>query len=507
MLAAVGFVLLLSGAFVAAAGPATRPNVIVLLTDDLGYNDTGCYGAKPEHFRTPNIDRLAREGIRFTDGHAASSVCTPSRYSLLTGEYAFRNKLGANILPGDALLSIRPGGFALPQMFRGQGYVTGFVGKWHLGLGVAGRPIAWNGEIKPGPEEIGFDETFYFPATGDRVPTVFVRNHRVVNLDPRDPITINYRHRIANEPTGITDPDLATVLRNLPGHGHADAITNGVTRIGFMTGGRSALWKDDQMSDVLAAQAVGFIERHRQKPFFLYFATHGIHEPRVPAPRFRGKSGAGIYGDFIEELDDAVGRVTATLDRLHLTGDTLLIFSSDNGGCSWMGYDYGQGADFHGHKVNGVLRGEKGTIWEGGTREPFIVRWPGHVSPGMVSPALISQTDLPASLARLIGAPLPDGQAVDSVDVLDALLGKSMTGRHELIEHRWGVGEKSCALRVNNWKWIQGQLYNLRDDLSEQHDLAAEQPDRAAAMARRLKELYHSSTTVTHDRHGISAAP
>jgi arylsulfatase A-like enzyme len=435
---------------------------------------------------------LAGQGIRFTDGHAASSVCTPSRYSLLTGQYAFRNRLGSSILPGDAPLAIKPGSYTLPQMFRTRGYATGFVGKWHLGLGGGGQAIPWNGELKPGPEEIGFQQTFYFPATGDRVPTVFVRNHRVVNLDPKDPITISYRRRIGNEPTGITDPDLATVLRGLPGHGHLDAITNGVTRIGFMTGGKSALWKDEEMSDTLTAEAVRFIERHRSTPFFLYFAPHGIHEPRVPAPRFRGKSGAGTYGDFIAELDDSVDRVMEAIDRLHLAGDTLVIFSSDNGGCSWMGYDYGDRAGLNGHRVNGVLRGEKGSIWEGGTREPFIVRWPGRVPSGMVSPALVSQTDLLASLGRLIGARLPGGEAGDSMDVLDALLGTSRAGRHELVEHQYGVAEKACALRVDNWKWIDGELYNLADDLSERHDLAKQQPERAKAMAARLKEIYRS---------------
>lgn len=483
------------GAHAAEPSAARLPNVIVLLTDDLGYNDTGCYGAKPEHVRTPHIDRLASQGIRFTDGHAAASVCTPSRYSLLTGEYAFRNKLGATILPGDAPLSIKPGTFTLPHMFRSRGYVTGFVGKWHLGLGAGGQDIPWNGELKPGPEEIGFDDTFYFPATGDRVPTVFVRNHRVVNLDPKDPITISYKRRIGNEPTGVTDPDLATVLRYYKGHGHADAITNGVTRIGFMTGGKSALWKDEEMADTLTRAAVGFLERQRDKPFFLYFATHGIHEPRVPAPRFRGRSGAGTYGDFIEELDDSVGQVLAALDRLHLADNTLFIFSSDNGGCSWMGYDYGERASLNGHKVNGVLRGEKGSLWEGGTREPFIVRWPGHAPAGTVSPALISQTDLLASLGRLIGAKLPAAAAADSMDVLDALLGKSQTGRRELVEHRFGAAEKGCALRQGNWKWTAGQLYNLADDLSEEHDLAKQQPERAQAMAARLKELFHATRT------------
>ena len=171
LLAFAGIAILCSGLLHAAEPRSSRlPNVIVFLTDDLGYNDTGCYGALPVHIRTPNIDRLAKEGVRFTDGHAASSVCTPSRYSLLTGQYAFRNRRGCSILPGDAPLSIKPGSYTLPAMFRSCGYVTGFVGKWHLGLGAGGRSIAWNGQIKPGPEEIGFDETFYFPATGDRGP-------------------------------------------------------------------------------------------------------------------------------------------------------------------------------------------------------------------------------------------------------------------------------------------------------------------------------------------------
>jgi arylsulfatase A-like enzyme len=202
-----------------------------------------------------------------------------------------------------------------------------------------------------------------------------------------------------------------------------------------------------------------------------------------------------VYGDFTEELDDAVGRVMAALDRLKLSDETLFIFSSDNGGCSWVGYDYSPRDSLNGHKVNGILHGEKGSVWEGGTREPFIVRWPGHVPAGMVSPALVSQTDLLASLSRLIGAPLVPGSAADSMDVLDAFLGKTQTGRHELVEHQFGVAEKYCALRVDQWKWIHGQLYDLADDLPESHDLAGEQPARAKAMAARLKELYHAPQT------------
>lgn len=473
--------------------PAQRaPNVIVILADDLGYGDVGCYGAKPQHVKTPAIDRLAAEGLRFTDAHSPSSVCTPSRYALLSGEYAFRNRRGWGILPGDAPLAFKPGTFTLPQMFRSKGYATGFVGKWHLGLG-DGKTIDWNGEVKPGPLEIGFENAFYMPATGDRVPTVFIRDHRVEKLDPADPIAVNYARKIGHEPTGREDPEQAYELLGIKGRGHDDTITNGVSRIGWMTGGKAARWTDNTLMDTLTDEAVGFITQNKGKPFFLYFATHGIHEPRVPAKRFVGKSGCGVYGDQIEELDDSVGRVMQALADLKLADDTLVIFSSDNGGSPKGGsigdmraYAYGTRTNLNGHIPNGPLSGGKYDAMEGGTRVPMIVRWPGRVAADAATPALISLMDLEASLAPLIGAKLPDAAAVDSQDLKAALLGKSPLGRHELIEHKYG---NACALRVDNWKWIDGKLYDLSTDLGEKHDLAKEQPERAKAMAARLKEL------------------
>lgn len=472
-----------------------RPNVIVLLTDDLGYGDVGCYGAAANHVKTPNIDRLAAEGIRFTDGHSASSVCTPSRWSLLTGNYAYRStKGGSMILPGDAPLTIPPGSFTLPALFQKQGYATGIVGKWHLGLGnpKSGSPkvgdVNWNGVIKPGPLEIGFESAFIIPATGDRVPTVFVHDHGVAGFDPKDPITVSYKGPIGKEPTGRNHIELATVLKNNPGCGHNDAITEGVSRIGFMTGGRAALWKDADISDTLAAESIKFIETNKGKPFFLYFTPHGIHEPRIPHSRFAGKSGCGTYGDHILELDDLVGQLMTALKRLNLDEKTLIVFTSDNGGTPWLAYNYGKGKSLNGHNVNGVLRGEKGTVWEGGTRIPFMVRWPGKVPAGKVSPALVSQTDLMASFARLMGVALPDDAACDSMDVLDALLGKSETGRRELVEHKYS-GFHGSALRQDNWKYINGQLYDLSSDLSEKNNLSMSQPERVQKMAARLKEL------------------
>jgi arylsulfatase A-like enzyme len=484
----------------AAAADVARPNVIVILSDDLGYGDAGCYGARPEHVLTPNIDRLAQQGLRFTDAHAPASVCTPSRYSLLTGEYAFRNKKARGIHTGDSALSVTPGSFTLPAMFQKSGYATAFVGKWHLGLADGGPTIDWNGEIKPGPLEVGFDQALYMPATGDRVPTVLIRNHRVENLDPNDPIRVSYKSKIGNEPTGLEDPEDATVLLGTKAEEHVGTITKGISRLGWMIGGKNARWTDDQLMDRLTAEAVDFIRKNPANPFFLYFATHGIHEPRVPAKRFVGKSGCGVYGDQIVELDDSVGRVLKILDELKLSGNTLIVFSSDNGGSPWervptgdmIAYYYGDRADLHGHHANGVLRGGKYTAWEGGTRVPMILRWPGRVPAGGTSPALTSLTDLEASLARLLGVKLPDDAAVDSIDVLDAWLAKSQSGRHELVEHQSGM---TCALRVDQWKFIDGQLYDLSNDLSETNNLAAKYPQRAQAMAARLKEIQEAKRT------------
>ena len=255
---------------------APLPNIVFMNADDLGYGDTSCYGAQRVH--TPNIDRLAQRGVRFTDAHTSAATCTPSRYSLLTGEYAFRVP-NAKVLPGDAPALIQPGRVTLASLLRDRGYRTGVIGKWHVGLGNGN--IDWNTDIKPGPLEIGFDECFIIPATGDRVPCVFVENHRVANLDPRDPLKVDYRGPLDDEPTGRTHPEL---LKMKPSHGHDMTIVNGISRIGYMSGGKAALWNDETMADTLTDRAVSFIDRNAARPFFLYFATHDIHVPRIAAP-------------------------------------------------------------------------------------------------------------------------------------------------------------------------------------------------------------------------------
>lgn len=474
----------------------TRPNVVLIYMDDLGYGDPSCYGATA--VRTPNIDRLASAGLRFTDAHSAAATCTPSRYAMLTGEYAFRKK-GTGILPGDAALIIEPGRTTLGSVMQKAGYKTGVVGKWHLGLGGPGGPD-WNGEIRPGPLEVGFNYAFIMAATGDRVPTVYIENRRVVGLDPRDPIKVDYKQKVGDWPTGRENPEL---LKVRPSHGHDMTITNGVSRIGWMTGGKAALWKDEEMADVFTNKAVHFIEQHQREQFFLYFATHDIHVPRVPHQRFVGKSGMGPRGDALLEADWSVGQILDTLERLKLTNNTLIIFTSDNGPVVDDGYQDEAVARLGAHKPAGRLRGGKGSNFEGGTRVPFIVRFPRGIKAG-VSDALVSQIDLLHSLASFTGQKLVETDAPDSFDVMAALLGKSKTGREHLIQQA-----SALSLRAGNWKYIEpnrgakvsvntntetgndpgGQLYDLRRDLGEGENLAVRQPEKMKELAARLAQI------------------
>jgi arylsulfatase A-like enzyme len=473
-----------------------RPrNVVFIYADDLGYGDVGCYGATK--VATPNIDRLAREGVRFTNAHSPSATCTPSRYAMLTGEYAWRRQ-GTGVLPGDARLIIEPGRTTLASLMQRAGYQTGVVGKWHLGLG-AGN-VDWNQDIRPGPPDIGFDYCFLIPATGDRVPCVFVENRRVVGLDPQDPIQVSYGKPIGDEPTGRDHPEL---LKMHPSHGHNQTIVNGISRIGYMSGGNAARWVDEDIADTITGKAVSFIQKHRDEPFFLYFATHDIHVPRVPHPRFVGASGLGPRGDAIVQLDWSVGELLRTLDRLDLARDTLVIFSSDNGPVVDDGYKDQAVELLDGHRPAGPLRGGKYSAFDGGTRVPFIVRWPGKVRPG-VSEALACQIDLPASLAALTDQQLAFDDAPDSFDVLGALLGRTNTGRDHLVEHAG-----TLSLIRGDWKYIepskgrrmnvstntelgndpQPQLYDLKDDLGEKDNVATEHPRRVQEMAALLRKI------------------
>ncbi len=479
---------------VAAAEPAPRPNVVLIYADDLGYGDVSCQGGK---IPTPNIDRLAAAGLRFTDAHATSATCTPSRYALLTGEYPWRKK-GTGVLPGNARLIIDPDRTTLADVMKSAGYATGVVGKWHLGLGDGN--LDWNGEIKPGPLELGFDTCFLVPATGDRVPTVYVDDHRVAGLDPSDPIAVDYSKKIGDEPTGREHPEL---LKQQLTHGHDMTIVNGISRIGWMTGGKTARWIDEDMADVLTRRATEFVAGHKTTPFFLYYSTHDIHVPRVPHARFRG-SEQGLRGDAIRQLDWSVGEVLKSLRENGLAENTLVIFTSDNGPILDDGYADGAVEKVGDHQIGGPLRGNKYSLFEAGTRVPFFARWPARIQPG-TSAALICQMDLIVSLGSLVGAKIPDGAAPDAENVLPALLGESRTGRTELVEHANGL-----TLRSGDWKYIpaapgrrargggakpydnagpDAALYDLSQDVGERENVAGDHPEIVARLDARLKAI------------------
>ena len=472
------------------AAPAGQPNIVIILADDLGYGDVGCYGATK--IKTPNIDRLAKTGRRFTDAHATSATCTPSRFALLTGRYPW-HRSDAKILPGDAPLLIKPGTTTVPAMLQKAGYTTAAVGKWHLGLGNGN--LDWNQDLKPGPLEIGFNTCFILPATGDRVPCVYVEDHRVVGLDPSDPLAVRYDAPIGNEPTGKKNPEL---LKYPPSHGHDMTIVNGISRIGYMSGGQKARWIDEDMADVLTQRATKFIEQNRAKPFFLYFATHDIHVPRMPHSRFVGKSGLGRRGDATLQFDWCVGQVLDALDRLGLADNTLVILTSDNGPVVDDGYRDGSVENLNGHTPAGPLRGGKYSAFEAGTRVPFIARWPGQVKAG-VSAALVTQIDFLGTFAALVGQPLTAAELTDSRDATAALLGSDNRGRDYIIEH---AVNGRLGVTSGGWKFIEPgpgqprnpntntelgnsdapQLYDLAKDIGEKSNLAIQHPEKVEAL-------------------------
>lgn len=489
----------------AAAAETSKPNILFIMADDVGYGDLGCYGAKL--VKTPTLDKLAAQGCRFTDAHSPAATCTPTRRAFLTGTYSWRQQPGSSIAPGDAAITIEPGTVTVASLMKQAGYRTGIVGKWHLGLGGEGGPN-WNGDIKPSPLDLGFDSSFIMAATGDRVPTVYVDQRRIVGLDPADPISVSYKAKVGTEPTGQENPDLLKLKHT---HGHDMTIVNGVGRIGWMTGGKAARWRDEDMADTFAKQAVKFIEESTQEHFFLFFATHGIHVPRVPNERFVGSSPLGARGDAIHELDDTVSQVLAALEKRGIADNTLVIFTSDNGGVWDDGYEDHGPADVH--AMNGVLRGTKGTLFEGGHRVPFIARWPGKIKAGSENKALIAHVDMPATLASLTGISLPADAAPDSFNVLPALLGESQAAREHAIFHVGGT-KTPLTLRHGNWKFMEAgkggygkaaakkdsggnqvQLYDLSQDPAEQNNLAEKLPEKAQEFGDFLRQAREAGRT------------
>jgi len=465
-----------------------QPNIVIIYLDDLGYGDLGVYGAKG--IETPNIDKLANEGVKFTNGYASSATCTPSRYALLTGMYPWRNK-NAKILPGTAPLLIGTDQQTLPKILKKQGYQTAIVGKWHLGLGTG--VVNWNEKVTPGPNEVGFDESYILAATQDRVPTVYIKDGNVVGLDKNDPIEVNYKTNFEGEPTAISNPELLTMKWH---HGHNSSVVKGIPRIGYMKGGEAAKWTDTEMADHFLEKAQTYVKTHKQAPFFLYYAMQQPHVPRTPHPRFVGKSGLGPRGDVILEADWAIGEFMKTLKEEGILENTFIVFSSDNGPVLNDGYYDDAVEKIGNHDPKGGLRGGKYSIFEAGTRVPFITYWKGTIQPA-VSDAIVCQMDLVASIADLVGT---EETTADSKDLLSTFLGKTTEGRTNLIIEATG----KTALRSGDWLLIpayQGknfreevgievgnfptiQLYNLKVDKGQTNNLASVNSEKVAELLK-----------------------
>ncbi|TLX71252.1 arylsulfatase [Labilibacter sediminis] len=470
-----------------------KPNIIFIYLDDLGYGDVSAYGAT--ELQTPNIDKLANGGVRFTNGYASSATCTPSRYAILTGVYPWKNE-NAKILPGTAPLIIDTAQITVPKMLRSNGYKTAIIGKWHLGLGTG--VVDWNERVSPGPNEVGFDHAYIMAATQDRVPTVYIENGNVDGLDKNDPIYVDYAKNYEGQPTGKENPELCTMKWH---HGHNNTIVNGIPRIGYMKGGEAAKWSDVDMADHFLAKAQEYIKNNKDETFFLNYTMQQPHVPRTPHPRFVGKSGMGPRGDVIVEADWCIGEFIKTLEEAGILENTLIFLSSDNGPVLNDGY-YDDAVEKLGdHKPTGPLRGGKYSLFEAGTRVPFITYWKGTIEP-KESDALVCQMDLLASLAKLVG---DEVNTTDSEELLDVFLGKSDKGRESLVIE----ATTRTALRKGDWIMIppykgwpvikqvnietgnakKYQLYNLKEDISQTNNVAETNPEKLQELIKEFEAI------------------
>lgn len=464
----------LSGGGISFAADVTKPNVVLIVADDLGFGDLSCYrlaahnpsgdGAK---ISTPNCDRLAKEGCRYTQAYTAASVCTPARYSLLTGRYPWRTWLKKGVV-GNTPALIEPDTYTIADLFKSAGYQTATIGKWHLGFGNRGqKDLDWNAELPMGPCDDGFDYFFGMPVSHFYPPYVYIENRRVYHLDPADPLELAW-------PEGGGMP--------------------------AQKGGKSATYKQEDAGIELAGRACRYIEEHKDAPFFLYYAAIEPHTPFTPNSKFNGTSKAGAYGDFVVQFDDAVGRILQTLEQEGLAENTIIILTSDNGGIETTnGYLKKDGIDYN---PNVPLRGDKGDFLEGGLRIPFIIRWLGTVKPAAISDQVICQTDLLAAFASLLKVTIPSGAAEDSFDVLPALKGGTLPERPVVLQSRGGFH----ALQQGEFIYLDGatdgdsgsktplvptpgQLYRLSDDLHEDTNLYNAFPERVAEMRKTLQAI------------------
>jgi len=455
-----------------AAGPK-KPNIVVILADDFGYGSLNCYGADRKLIRTPHLDRLAKEGIRFTDANTPSSVCSPTRYGLITGRYCWRTTLKYEVLATTAPLHIEPERLTVASLLKAEGYRTAAIGKWHLGYGTG--KTDFTGDLRPGPLEIGFDDHFAVPQNHGDASGVYVENHRVAGLRSAEKV-----------PAGITP------------YGQKYMGINAPQRV------------DVNVMDVLTTRAVSWIrQQNKSTPFFLYFTPVAVHQPVTPSPATHGTSAAGPLGDWIHDLDNSVGRILQALDDANATQETLLVFTSDNGGVLQTTGDRPEAlATQAGLHVNGHWRGGKHGIYQGGFRVPFLVRWPGKAPAGTTSHETISLVDLLATFAAVLGKPLPIAKnaAADSFNMLPAFLGKSPQTpiRNAFITHS---ADGVFAIRQGPWKFIEGkaakpfdrvpaprraelnpQLFHLPADPREQNNLVQQHPEVAQRLSALLNE-------------------
>jgi arylsulfatase A-like enzyme len=483
-----------------SAFAADRPNIVVILSDDYGYGSVGCYGADPKLIRTPAIDRLAAEGRRFTDGNTTSSVCSPTRYSLLTGRYCWRTTLTHEVLGTFSPLHIEPTRVNLASLLKAKGYATAAVGKWHLGYGKENEDPKWRTEYKaelsPGPLDIGFDYHFGVPSNHGDLTGVFVENRYVYGL------------RAGGIPAGMKLAGPAADSDDFKASYGPEDMENGKAKILDLDAPRR---KNERVMKVLTDKATTWLEAQpKDRPFFLYFTPVAVHNPVTPDKDLAGKSAAGPYGDWIHELDQSVDRILATLDKMGVAKDTLVLFTSDNGGVYRPQNErLLQTAAFKaGLKVNGAIRGGKHDVWEGGFKVPFIARWPGKVPAGSTATQMVSVVDILATTAEIVGAPLPAKEvgAEDSRSFLPALIpgAAEAKGREDMIVHS---ADGVFAVRKGRWKWIEGvpvdeikdavrrsnkdqfrsQLYDTVADPAETKDISAEHPEIVAELKDLLR--------------------
>ena len=468
--------------------------VIFIMTDTTRRDMLGCYGNAK--MQTPNLDKLAENGLRYDNAYTCQPVCGPARSSIFTGLAPHNSGVTTNCQP------LFQGVKTIGQWLHDFNVQAGYIGKWHLGLGDKTGTQDWNGEVTPGPRDLGFDYSYLMAATGDRVPCVWMENQRVANYDPSAPIEVSYEKPFPGEPLGKDHPEMLTKLKPSPNHGHDQAIVNGISRIGYMKGGGKALWEDEHIADSIAAHAVDFIAAHKDAPFFLYVGTNDIHVPRYPNERFRGKSGMGYRGDAILQFDWTVGEILKAIDQAGIRENTLIVLTSDNGPVVDDGYADRAVELLGDHRPWGDFRGGKYSNFEAGTRVPFIVCWPGKVKPG-VSNVLFSHIDMYSSMEKLANQDLGPDAGADSQEHLDVLLGQSTEGRKYVIE-----AGGSLSIMDGNWKYIRPsngeaynkltntemgndpkeQLYNLKEDIGEQHNVASEHPEKVAELKQILEQ-------------------